>query len=77
VPGPLTPLLLIAVGFLAQFFLQRSLSRRFDYGCENCGRVFAVAPLAACVAPHRFGGDKFVKCPRCGRRSWVRRVPKG
>jgi DNA-directed RNA polymerase subunit RPC12/RpoP len=70
------PVAVIGVGFVAQFVFQQGMTSRYDYQCGNCGRTFSLTPLAASVAPHRFGGSKFVKCPYCGARSWVSPVPK-
>jgi len=28
------------------------------------------------VPPQGWGGAKYVKCPNCGNRSWVKPVPK-
>lgn len=72
----LTPVIVVCVAFAAQFVFQQRLTSRYDYQCDKCGRTFSLAPLAASVAPHRFGGSKFVRCPRCGVRSWVSPVPK-
>jgi DNA-directed RNA polymerase subunit RPC12/RpoP len=70
------PVIVIVAGFLAQLAFQQSMTSRYDYQCGNCGRTFSLTPLAASIAPHRFGGSKFVRCPHCGVRSWVSPVPK-
>jgi DNA-directed RNA polymerase subunit RPC12/RpoP len=70
------PVIVIGVGFAALFIFQQGMTSRYDYECDNCGQTFSLTPLAASVAPHRFGGNKFVKCPHCGVRSWVSPVPK-
>lgn len=72
----IAPVIAIGVAFAAQFIFQQRLTSRYDYQCCNCGHAFSLTPLAASVAPHRFGGGKFVKCPRCGVRSWASPVPK-
>jgi DNA-directed RNA polymerase subunit RPC12/RpoP len=72
----ITPVILVAVAFTAQFMFQRVMTSRYDYLCGNCGQTFSLTPLTASIAPHRFGGSKFVKCPHCGARSWVSPVPK-
>jgi DNA-directed RNA polymerase subunit RPC12/RpoP len=72
----LIPVIVIAAAFLVQFLVQQGITSRFDYQCGNCGRTFSLTPLAASVAPHRFGGSKLVTCPHCGVRSWVSPVPK-
>ncbi|MDR2984992.1 MAG: zinc ribbon domain-containing protein [Nocardiopsaceae bacterium] len=72
----ITPVIIVAVAFAAQLIFQRSLTSRYDYQCGHCGQTFSLAPWMASVAPHRFGGRKFVACPHCGVRSWVSPVPK-
>lgn len=70
------PVVVIGVGFVAQFIFQQGITSRYDYQCDNCGQTFSLTPLTASVTPHRFGGSKFAKCPYCGVRSWVSPVPK-
>ncbi len=73
----LIPLLVIAAGFLANYFVQRNRSAAFDYRCDSCGETFSLSPLAGAIAPHRLVGRKWIRCPRCGSFSWVTPVPKG
>jgi DNA-directed RNA polymerase subunit RPC12/RpoP len=70
------PVAVIGAGFIVQFLVQQGITSRYDYQCDNCGRTFSLTPLAASVAPHRFGGSKIARCPHCGVRSWVSPVPK-
>lgn len=72
----LVPLVAIAVGFLINWSLQRNRSARYDYRCENCGQIFSLSPLTGAVSPHRFGGQKWIRCPACGSFSWVTPMPK-
>jgi DNA-directed RNA polymerase subunit RPC12/RpoP len=72
----LTPLIVIPVILLVTVFGQSQLSKRFDYQCANCGMRFSPSPLAAALAPHRFGGLKLLRCPSCGRTTWASAVPK-
>jgi DNA-directed RNA polymerase subunit RPC12/RpoP len=74
----LAPILLVPAVFVVQLVVQKNLMSRFDYRCGDCGRRFELSPLAASVAPHRFGGAKLVQCPHCGTRTWaspVRKLP--
>lgn len=70
------PVIVVVAAFIVQFSVQQNITSRFDYQCGNCGHTFSLTPFAASVAPHRFGGSKFVRCPSCGVRSWVSPVPK-
>jgi DNA-directed RNA polymerase subunit RPC12/RpoP len=75
-PHALIPVIVIAVVFCGQLTFQRFLTSKFDYLCSNCGQRFTLTPFVASIAPHRFGGSKYVRCPHCGTRSWVSPVPK-
>ena len=72
----LIPLFLIAAGFLVNYVLQRNRSATVDYRCGNCGAVFPLPALSGALAPHRFGGQKWFRCPQCGSFSWTAPVPK-
>jgi DNA-directed RNA polymerase subunit RPC12/RpoP len=77
VPTGLIPVVIIAIGFVVQFFVQRNVLTRYDYQCGNCGATFSPTALSLALAPHRPGGRKYMRCPQCGRWSWVAPVPKG
>ncbi len=68
--------LLIILILVATFIFQAFLAGRFDWRCDKCGHTFSIPPFKAAILPHRWGGQKLVKCPECGVRSWVHRVPK-
>lgn len=76
-PKALIPVIVIAVVLVVQFFVQRNMLTRYDYQCPSCGATFSPTALSLVLAPHRFGGSKYMRCPQCGRRSWVAPVPKG
>jgi hypothetical protein len=66
----------VVVVFLGTVLVQKNLSKRFDYECGRCGHRFSPSPLAAALAPHRFGGSKLLRCPDCGGFTWASAVPK-
>jgi hypothetical protein len=68
----LIPIAVFAVVFATQLVF----ARRYDWQCARCGHTFSVSPLAATLMPHRFGGQKLLKCPSCGARTWARPVRK-
>jgi DNA-directed RNA polymerase subunit RPC12/RpoP len=70
------PLLVIAVGFLVNYALQRNRSTLYNYRCENCGQIFSLSPLTGAVSPHRIGGRKWIRCPGCRSFSWATPIPK-
>ncbi len=83
-PSVLTAVVVIVLGFVVNLGFQRYLNSRYDYRCERCGATFslalssgAIAPHRATIAPYRWGGARYVKCPNCGNRSRVTPVPKG
>jgi DNA-directed RNA polymerase subunit RPC12/RpoP len=71
----LLPVVLILAAFAVQYVVQRGRAGQYDYKCQNCGNVFSLPPLTASLAPHRMG-QKRVRCPSCGIRSWATPVPK-
>ena len=70
------PVVIILIALLGSYAVQRRTTNAFDYRCMNCGNVFSLSPFVAVVSPHRLRGRKFARCPLCGTRSWVTRVPK-
>ncbi len=74
-PKGLLPVVLIPAAIAAQYVVQRGRTRRYDYQCGNCGNAFSLRPLTATLAPH-WMGQKWVRCPSCGARSWAAPVPK-
>lgn len=74
--APLAPLLVVLVVLVLSHFWNRGLVARYDYRCDQCDSTFSLSPWVATIAPHRFGGLKYVKCPRCGQYSWAEPVEK-
>ncbi len=70
------PVIVVVGALLVSFLVQKRLSSHYDYRCEGCGHTFSLSPVAMVVAPHRIGGRKWVKCPSCGRLSWVTPVSR-
>jgi hypothetical protein len=64
--------IVLPLAFGAQFVY----SSRFDWHCENCGHTVNLSPAAAALSPHRFGGQKYARCPDCRVWSWLTPVPK-
>ena len=75
-PKALIPVVVIAAVLVVQFFVQRYMLTRYDYQCGRCGATFSPTALSLVLAPHRLGGSKYMRCPQCGRYSWVAPVPK-
>ena len=55
-------------------------ARTFAYRCRNCDNEFEISVLTDFVSPHGIGlkgdGWKLLRCPRCGRWTRARVVPK-
>ncbi|HUJ54867.1 MAG TPA: zinc ribbon domain-containing protein [Gaiellaceae bacterium] len=75
-PSVVTPVLVVVAVLVLTTLWQRRLSQGYDYQCGRCGHRFSPSPLAAALAPHRFGGLKLLKCPECGAFTWASVVPK-
>ncbi|MCL2779930.1 MAG: zinc-ribbon domain-containing protein [Actinomycetia bacterium] len=65
----LLPIAVIVIALAASYLVQRQ--RGYQYRCPSCGTRFRVSPTAAIVAPHRLGGEKLVRCPRCHAMRWA------
>ena len=43
------------------------------YECQKCGHRYVPSFKAACFSMH-MGRTKFMKCPKCGEKSWQKKV---
>lgn len=73
----LIPLIVLPLGLIANYVVQRGVAASFDFQCAKCGHGFRLAPLAGAIAPHRPVGRKWVRCPSCGSFSWASPVRRG
>ncbi len=60
-------LLLIIAGIL---LLVKWHTKNFAYLCPKCGEIFEVSVLENFLSPNGIN-RKYLKCPRCRRRSWA------
>jgi DNA-directed RNA polymerase subunit RPC12/RpoP len=72
----LIPLIVLPLGLIANYVLQRGMAAKFDYQCGKCGHRFRLGPLAGAIAPHRPVGRKWIRCPKCGSFSWASPVQR-
>ena len=49
----------------------RWMARAFAYRCPECGELFQLTALGQFTAIN-MGDERSVRCPRCGKRSWVK-----
>jgi transcriptional regulator with XRE-family HTH domain/DNA-directed RNA polymerase subunit RPC12/RpoP len=45
------------------------------YKCKNCGEKIVPTYMQALNAPH-MGTTRYLKCPKCGKRTWCKKVIK-
>lgn len=50
-------------------------TRNYDYQCGKCGRKFNLTVWKAAISAHIMG-NRYVKCPNCGKWSWANPTPK-
>jgi uncharacterized Zn-finger protein len=69
--GPIALLLLIPGVWL----LMRWMARAWAYRCPLCGELFQLTALVQVTAIN-MGDERNVKCPKCGKRNWVKVLRK-
>jgi ribosomal protein S27AE len=70
-----TPLIIITIIFVFTILYQTVLNKKINYMCGNCGYTFSPSPFSAALTPHSMG-RKLLTCPRCGKKTWAKRVRK-
>lgn len=48
--------------------------KRNKFTCPNCGKSFRTTFWKWLSCPHLFDIWRYIKCPGCGKRSWMKRV---
>lgn len=70
-------LLLIAGGLLLFLVITGSALKIEQvagyYECKKCGHRYVPTYMAVTMAPH-MGRTRYMQCPRCGKRSWQKKV---
>ena len=72
-----TKFLLTGIGLL-QLIAVAAFAFRIEqkagyYECAECGHRYVPSYAAACFAPH-MNRTKYMKCPKCGKKSWQKKV---
>ena len=73
---PLPIVLYLALVAIALAGLVRSHSRNTFYTCRACNAQFEITVWRDFLSPHTLT-QKYLKCPRCGVRSWATVHEKG
>ena len=61
--------MIFAVAFIAVGIEQKA----GYYACQKCGHRYVPTYWQTNLAPHT-GRTRYMKCPKCGKRSWQRKV---
>ena len=64
-----TVAMILVVGFIAVGIEQKA----GYYECEFCHHRYVPTYREVILAPHR-GRDRYMKCPKCGKRCWQKKV---
>ena len=75
-PWMLVAILTLCVVFLIQCFYALKLEVSVGaYKCKNCGFEIVPTYMQALNAMHR-GTTRYLKCPKCNKRTWCKKVLK-
>lgn len=75
-PWQLVAILGLCVVFLIPCFYALKLEVSVGaYKCKNCGNEIVPTYVQALNAMHR-GTTRYLKCPKCGKRTWCKKVIK-
>ncbi len=75
-PWMLVAILTLCVVFLIPCFYALKLEVSVGaYKCKNCGHEIVPTYMQALNAMHR-GTTRYLKCPKCNRRTWCKKVLK-
>ena len=75
-PWMLVAILTLCVVFLIPCFYALKLEVSVGaYKCKNCGYDIVPTYMQALNAMHR-GTTRYLKCPKCGKRTWCKKVIK-
>jgi DNA-directed RNA polymerase subunit RPC12/RpoP len=66
---------MILIVIIFAYAIQYLKRRYFDYQCGKCGGIFSPTVWGA-VFSFQILGIRYVKCPKCRKRSWVKLVLK-
>ena len=54
--------------------MKNYFNKRNKFTCPKCGHTFTLTFWKWLMAPHLLDKWRYVKCPECGRRCWMKVV---
>ena len=75
---PLWAKIVIGIGGFIQLLASTLICFRIEqkagyYECQECHHRYVPTFLKSSIAPH-MGRTKYMKCPKCGKKSWQRKI---
>lgn len=75
---PLWAKIVISIGGFIQLLASTLICFRIEqkagyYECQECHHRYVPTFLQSSIAPH-MGRTKYMKCPKCGKKSWQRKI---
>ena len=75
---PLWAKIVIGIGGFIQLLVSTLICFRIEqkagyYECQECHHRYVPTFLQSSIAPH-MGRTKYMKCPKCGKKSWQRKI---
>lgn len=75
---PLWAKIVIGIGGFIQLLASTLICFRIEqkagyYECQECHHRYVPTFLQSSIAPH-MGRTKYMKCPKCGKKSWQRKI---
>ncbi len=75
---PLWAKIVIGIGGFIQLLASTLICFRIEqkagyYECQECHHRYVPIFLQSSIAPH-MGRTKYMKCPKCGKKSWQRKI---
>ena len=71
---PTVEFVVATIGALAGLFYAGEIERKAGYyHCQECGHDYVCSTGEYFNGPH-FGRTRYMKCPHCGKKSWMKKV---
>lgn len=67
--------IVIVLGLLVVMLVSAFRASRYSWQCESCKKISNPSLLPLLLAPHT-PGKKYMRCPRCRQKAFLRPVQK-